>query len=177
MGIDNKLMFNFEKLESWHLAIDFADLVYSSHVISGPTEMFRISQCQMRRAAVVGFIESCGGSFSVFHEQDFARFTKSPQARCLRSFPTVSLLSAEFLDEQPISDGLSERRKTQGNAERPSKLAAFYWTNSIQRLINHQPSTLNELYFKGLASKRPAGKADVSKPYPALDIPFGCFLS
>ena len=44
-------MFNFEKLESWHRAIDFADLIYSSTSDFPREELFGLAM-QMRRAAV-----------------------------------------------------------------------------------------------------------------------------
>ena len=58
-------MFNFEKLESWHRAIDFAGLIYSSTRDFPRGEIFGLTM-QMRRAAVSVSIQSRGGKFSVF---------------------------------------------------------------------------------------------------------------
>ena len=44
-------MFNFEKLEVWQKAIDFADLVYLSTRSLPPDERFGLTN-EMRRAAV-----------------------------------------------------------------------------------------------------------------------------
>ena len=44
-------MFNFEKLDVWHKAIEFADLVYSTTRHSPADERFGLTN-QMRRAAV-----------------------------------------------------------------------------------------------------------------------------
>jgi four helix bundle protein len=67
-------MFNFEKLESWHLAIDFADLVYSSTRDFRRDEMFDLTM-QMRRAAVSVSSNLAEGS-SRSSRTDFARFTE-----------------------------------------------------------------------------------------------------
>ena len=69
-----KLMFNFEKLESWHRAIDFADLIYSSTRDFPRDEMFGLTM-QMRRAAVSVSSNLAEGS-SRSSRMDFARFTE-----------------------------------------------------------------------------------------------------
>jgi len=66
-------MFNFEKLEVWHRAIEFADLVYQ--VTRGfPDERFGLTN-QMRRAAVSissNLAEGCSRA----SKQDFGRFVE-----------------------------------------------------------------------------------------------------
>ena len=65
-------MFNFEKLEVWKKAIDFADLVYTSTRTFPPDERFGLTT-QMRRAAVSissNIAEGC----SRISKTDFARF-------------------------------------------------------------------------------------------------------
>jgi four helix bundle protein len=65
-------MFNFEKLDVWNKAIDFADLVYSSTRSFPAEERFGLTN-QMRRAAVSlssNIAEGC----SRISKTDFARF-------------------------------------------------------------------------------------------------------
>ena len=65
-------MFTFEKLETWHKAIDFADLVYSVTKDFPGDERFGLTS-QMRRAAVSISSNIAEGS-SRFSKNDFARF-------------------------------------------------------------------------------------------------------
>ena len=67
-------MFNFEKLESWHRAIDFADLIYSSTRDFPREEVFGLAM-QMRRAAVSVSSNLAEGS-SRSSRMDFARFAE-----------------------------------------------------------------------------------------------------
>lgn len=67
-------MFNFERLESWHRAVDFADLVYRSTREFPRDEMFGLAM-QMRRAAVSISSNLAEGS-SRSSRADFARFTE-----------------------------------------------------------------------------------------------------
>ena len=67
-------MFNFEKLEVWQKAIDFADLVYTNTRSFPPDERFGLTN-QMRRAAVSissNIAEGCSRS----SKTDFARFVE-----------------------------------------------------------------------------------------------------
>ena len=65
-------MFNFEKLEVWQKAIDFADLVYSLTRAFPEDERFGLTN-QMRRAAVSVSSNIAEGS-SRMSPPDFARF-------------------------------------------------------------------------------------------------------
>jgi four helix bundle protein len=67
-------MFNFEKLDSWHRAIDFGDLIYSLTRDFPRDEMFGLTM-QMRRAAVSVSSNLAEGSSRSSHA-DFARFTE-----------------------------------------------------------------------------------------------------
>jgi four helix bundle protein len=65
-------MFNFEKLDVWQKAIDFADLVYN-HTWNFPAEeRFGLTN-QMRRAAVSISSDTVEGT-SRISQTDFARF-------------------------------------------------------------------------------------------------------
>jgi four helix bundle protein len=67
-------MFNFEKLEVWQKAIDFADLVYSVTRQFPDAERFGLTN-QMRRAAVSVSSNVAEGS-SRMSGADFARFVE-----------------------------------------------------------------------------------------------------
>ena len=65
-------MFNFEKLDVWRKAIDFADLVYSATRDFPADERFGLTN-QMRRAAVSVSSNIAEGSARI-SRPDFARF-------------------------------------------------------------------------------------------------------
>jgi len=65
-------MFNFEKLDVWHKAIEFADVVYSLTRNFPDAERFGLTN-QMRRAAVSISANIAEGSSRSSHP-DFARF-------------------------------------------------------------------------------------------------------
>ena len=65
-------MFNFEKLEVWKKAIDFADLVYNATKTFPAEERFGLTN-QMRRAAVSISSNIAEGS-SRISKTDYARF-------------------------------------------------------------------------------------------------------
>jgi four helix bundle protein len=68
------LMFNFEKLESWHRAVDFADFVYSSTREFPRDQMFGLTM-QMRRA-VISISSNLAEGSSRTSRTDFARFAE-----------------------------------------------------------------------------------------------------
>ena len=65
-------MFNFEKLEVWKKAVDFADFVYSTTRTFPDDERFGLTN-QMRRAAVSISSNIAEGS-SRHSKDDYARF-------------------------------------------------------------------------------------------------------
>ena len=65
-------MFNFEKLDVWHRAIDFADFVYSVTRTFPGDERFGLTN-QMRRAAV-SISSNIAEGTSRASKNDFARF-------------------------------------------------------------------------------------------------------
>ncbi len=67
-------MFNFEKLDCWQHAIDFADLVYTLTSSFPRDERFGLTN-QMRRAAVSASSNIAEGS-SRSSKTDFARFVE-----------------------------------------------------------------------------------------------------
>jgi|ERR1041384_5357079 four helix bundle protein len=67
-------MFNFEKLDVWQKAIDFADLVYSHTRNFPPDERFGLTN-QMRRAAV-SISSNIAEGTSRMSQSDFRRFVE-----------------------------------------------------------------------------------------------------
>ena len=67
-------MFNFEKLEVWQKAIDFADLVYASTQTFPAEERFGLTN-QMRRGAV-SISSNIAAGCSRASKTDFARFVE-----------------------------------------------------------------------------------------------------
>ena len=67
-------MFNFEKLDVWQKAIDFADLVYSSTRNFPSEERFGLTN-QMRRAAV-SISSNIAEGTSRMSQTDFKRFVE-----------------------------------------------------------------------------------------------------
>jgi four helix bundle protein len=107
-------MFNFEKLESWHRAVDFADLIYSSTRDFHRDEIFGLTM-QMRRAAVSVSSNLAEGS-SRSSRTDFARFTEIA-AGSLFEVVSQSVIAKRrgFLKE-------SDYLKTYEDAERLGKM-------------------------------------------------------
>ena len=66
-------MFNFEKLDVWQKAIDFADLIYKKTRVFPAEERFGLTN-QLRRASVSNSSNIAEGS-SRSPKNDFARFT------------------------------------------------------------------------------------------------------
>jgi four helix bundle protein len=107
-------MFNFEKLESWHRAVDFAELIYSSTRDFPRDDMFCLTM-QMRRAAVSVSSNLAEGS-SRSSRADFARFTEIA-AGSLFEVVSQSVIAKRrgFLNESDYS-------RTYQDAERLGKM-------------------------------------------------------
>ena len=73
-GTEDALMFNFEKLDAWQHAIEFANLVYSATRSFPTDERFGLTN-QMRRAATSISSNLAEGS-SRSSKPDFARFVE-----------------------------------------------------------------------------------------------------
>ena len=67
-------MFNFEKLDVWHKAIDFADLIYATTRAFPADERFGLTS-QIRRAAV-SISSNLAEGTSRSSKPDFARFVE-----------------------------------------------------------------------------------------------------
>ena len=160
-------MFNFEKLEVWQRAIDFADLVYSSTRAFPREERFGLTN-QMRRAAVSVSSNIAEGS-SRSSKRRFRQIRRNRGGLALRgSFAERTSRSAKATLAKRIF-------KTYASAEELGRMLSGL-LKSLSReepasTINSQPSTLHELYFTCLAPEAARRKADVSRSIPAHDIP------
>src|SRR4029453_9618737 len=96
-------MFNFEKLDVWQKAIDFADLVYSQTKSFPSDERFGLTN-QMRRAAVSVSSNIAEGSGRV-SDVDFARFVEIAYSSLMElvSESTIAL-QQEFLPRQTYDE-------------------------------------------------------------------------
>ena len=81
-------MFNFEKLEVWQKAIDFADLIYHETQTFPLDERFGLTN-QLRRAAVSISSNIAEGS-SRSSKNDFARFAEIAAGSSLKQSHKLS---------------------------------------------------------------------------------------
>ena len=107
-------MFNFEKLESWHRAIDFAGLIYSSTRDFPRGEIFGLTM-QMRRAAVSVSSNLAEGS-SRSSRADFARFTE------IAAGSLFEVVSQSFIAKRRGFLTESDHLKTYQDAERLGRM-------------------------------------------------------
>ena len=157
-------MFNFEKLEVWQEAINFADTVYTLTRTFPETERFGLTN-QMRRAAVSISSNLAEGS-SRSSRPDFARFVEIATGSLFEvvSQATISRCQ-DFLSETDFNQLYSacEKQSKMLSGLRRSLLDAFLTLNRTPnapardlsefgaqpKTINHgltlnpQPSTLN----------------------------------
>ena len=114
-------MFNFEKLEVWQKAIDFADLVYKETRVFPSEERFGLTN-QLRRAAVSISSNIAEGS-SRSSKTDFARFTEIAAGSAFeavseafvaqrQSFFSEEQLRIIYTDAEQLSRILSGLRKS-----------------------------------------------------------------
>ena len=102
-------MFNFEKLEVWQKAIDFADLIYNETPRFPAEERFGLTN-QLRRAAVSISSNIAEGS-SRSSKTDFARFTEIAAGSVFEAVSQAFISRRQsFLNEQQF-------RGLYGNAE------------------------------------------------------------
>ena len=97
-------MFNFEKLDVWQEAIQFADLVYELSGDFPADERFGLTN-QMRRAAVSISSNIAEGS-SRMSRTDFARFVE---------IETGSLFEGCFANYYSASEKITRARQLQSN--------------------------------------------------------------
>jgi four helix bundle protein len=135
------VMFNFEKLEVWHKAIAFADLIYDATGTFPNDERFGLTN-QMRRAAV-SISSNIAEGTSRTSSSDYARFVEIATDSLFEvvSQATISL-RRRFLSEE-------EYRRIYAAAEEQSRMLSGLRYSLIGYLrenegnSNSQPSTFN----------------------------------
>src|SRR5215212_8770395 len=96
-------MFNFEKLETWQNAIDFADLIYTNTRSFPLDERFGLTN-QMRRAAVSISSNLAEGS-SRHSKTDFARFVEISTGSLFEVISQAFIAKRQrFLSEKQFGD-------------------------------------------------------------------------
>src|SRR5438034_8968451 len=114
-------MFNFEKLDVWQKAIDFADLIYNETRRFPAEERFGLTN-QLRRAAVSISSNIAEGS-SRSSKTDFARFTEIAAGSLFeavsqsfiarrQSFSNEDQFRTIYTDAEQLSRMLSDLRKS-----------------------------------------------------------------
>src|ERR1043166_949198 len=106
-------MFNFEKLEVWHKAIDFADFVYSVTKAFPEDERFGLTN-QMRRAAV-SISSNIAEGTSRHSPDDYARFLEIATG-------SVFEVSQSFIASRPQFLSERDRERLYTAAEEQSRM-------------------------------------------------------
>jgi four helix bundle protein len=107
-------MFNFEKLEVWKKAVDFADFVYSTTRTFPDSERFGLTN-QMRRAAVSISSNIAEGS-SRHSKDDYARFLE------IATGSVFEVVSQSFVAQRQGYLSEEDRQRLYGAAEEQSKM-------------------------------------------------------
>ena len=107
-------MFNFEKLETWHKAIAFADLVYEVSLGFPSDERFGLTN-QMRRAAVSISSNIAEGS-SRSSRNDYARFLE------IATGSLFEVVSQSFIGKRQKFLSESDFQKLYATAEEQGKM-------------------------------------------------------
>jgi len=128
-------MFNFEKLEIWREAINFADLVYGITKTFPETERFGLSN-QMRRAAVSISSNLAEGS-SRSSRPDFARFVEIATGSLFEVISQATISRQQGFLAKTDFDRLSYA------CEKQSKMLSGLRKSLLKhsRVLNPQPST------------------------------------
>ena len=124
-------MFNFEKLDVWQEAIEFADLVYRVTRAFPDDERFGLTN-QMRRAAVSVSSNIAEGS-SRISRQDFSRFVEIATGSVYEVISQATIAKRQrYLTE-------AEYTSLYAAAEKQSRMLS-----GLRRSLYRQPSTLNQ---------------------------------
>jgi four helix bundle protein len=119
-------MFNFEKLDVWQKAIDFADLIYNETRTFPPEERFGLTN-QLRRASVSISSNIAEGS-SRFSKTDFARFAEISAGSVFEAVSQAFIARRQkFLSEDHF-------RKIYADAEELSRMLSGLRKSSLSTL-------------------------------------------
>ena len=123
-------MFNFEKLDVWQKAIDFADLIYNRTRAFPPDERFGLIN-QLRRAAVSISSNIAEGS-SRSSKGDFARFVE------IATGSVIEVVSQAFIAQRQRLLNENEFRQIYTDAEELSRMLSGL-RKSLLSTLNSQP--------------------------------------
>jgi four helix bundle protein len=123
-------MFNFEKLDVWQKAIDFADLVYNKTRAFPSDERFGLTN-QLRRAAVSISSNIAEGS-SRSSKSDFARFVE------IATGSVFEVVSQAFIAHRQSFLSEDQFRKIYTDAEELSRMLSGL-RKSLLSTLNSQP--------------------------------------
>ena len=123
-------MFNFEKLEVWQKAIDFADLVYNETRAFPAEERFGLTN-QLRRAAISISSNIAEGS-SRSSRNDFARFAE------IAAGSVFEAVSQAFNARRQNFLGEDQFRQMYADAEELSRMLSGL-RKSLFSTLNSQP--------------------------------------
>jgi len=123
-------MFNFEKLDVWQKAIDFADLIYNRTRAFPPDERFGLTN-QLRRAAVSISSNIAEGS-SRSSKGDFARFVE------IVTGSVFEVVSQAFIAQRQRLLNENEFRQIYTDAEELSRMLSGL-RKSLLSTLNSQP--------------------------------------
>jgi four helix bundle protein len=123
-------MFNFEKLEVWQKAIDFADLIYSETRSFPSDERFGLTN-QLRRAAVSISSNIAEGS-SRSSKSDFARFVE------IATGSVFEVVSQAFIAQRQSFLSEDQFREINADAEELSRMLSGL-RKSLLSTLNSQP--------------------------------------
>lgn len=130
-------MFNFEKLETWQEAINFADLVYTVTRQFPDHEKFGLTN-QMRRAAVSVSSNLAEGS-SRSSRSDFARFVE------IATGSLFEVVSQSFIGRNQGFLGQDEFAQLYTAAEKQGKMLSGLRASLLEKRDHHgSPSTINK---------------------------------
>jgi four helix bundle protein len=123
-------MFNFEKLDVWQKAIDFADLIYNKTRAFPSDERFGLTN-QLRRAAVSISSNIAEGS-SRSSKSDFARFVE------IATGSVFEVVSQAFIAHRQGFLSEDQFRKIYADAEELSRMLSGL-RKSLLSTLNSQP--------------------------------------
>ena len=123
-------MFNFQKLDVWRKAIDFADLIYNKNRAFPPDERFGLTN-QLRRAAVSISSNIAEGS-SRSSKSDFARFVE------IATGSVFEVVSQAFIAQRQSFLSKDQFREIYTDAEELSRMLSGL-RKSLLSTLNSQP--------------------------------------
>ena len=123
-------MFNFEKLDVWQKAIDFADLVYNKTRAFPSDERFGLTN-QLRRAAVSISSNIAEGS-SRSSKSDFAQFVE------IATGSVFEVVSQAFIAQRQSFLSEDQFREIYADAEELSRMLSGL-RKSLLSTLNSQP--------------------------------------